>query len=94
MLWTIASVGFLVIVVVLLVITVFDSNAVPWPLRFAPLLGLVVVVPAAVLEAPVPLTVGLALVGVGLGSQILWDRMLGGARKDGRGRHSVRRRRR
>ena len=71
MLWTITGVGFLVIVVVLLVITVFDSNAVPWPLRFAPLPGLAVVVPAAALEAPVPLFIGLELVLVGLSSQIL-----------------------
>jgi hypothetical protein len=91
-LWAIIGVGLLVIVVVLLVITVFDSNAVPWLLRFAPLPGLAMVVPAAALEAPVPLFIGLALVLVGLSSQVLWDQMLGGARQDGRGRHSIRRR--
>ena len=92
MLWTIAGVVFLVLVVVVLVLTVFDSNAVPGPLRFAPLLGLAVVVPAAALEAPVPLSIGLALGSLGVGSQVVWDRMLGGARQDGRGRHSIRRR--
>jgi hypothetical protein len=88
----IASIGVLAVVVVLLVVSVVDSNAVPWPLRWAPLVGIPLSAAAALLDAPVALALGLGLVVAGLGVQVWWDRVLGGARRDGGGRHGGRRR--
>ena len=84
--------GLVIVMVVLLVVTVFDSTAVPWPLRLCPLPGAGFAAAGSLLDWPVLVAVGLGLVNVGLGAQVWWDQVLGGARQGGKGRHSYRRR--
>lgn len=86
-------VGLLVVVGVLAftVLLAVDSNAVPLPLRVMPPIGWSLLILAGVLDA-LPLAVAGGILFVfGITVEVFYGQVLGGSRKDGRGRRGIRR---